>query len=292
MTLSLVKPTASNVDYADNKHRCIFCDKACKNKERLLAHQRVCEITTFNILHNFHTKCLPTKCFKQGDKVLINGKLKPMRQINIYEDMIPYDTHFVNNDSDEKESENNSETSNTFCPSDTSDFLEIELDEDDIITNEIEIDHSEKFHSTIDTEEEECINCIQNEEGKCEEHMSIEYYEEIHNDEIFLDNLESMINDMKSNMECQSKLYDEMLEEKKNIENKVEELIAYDSDESEEDEPFYFVNTKDSMGIAQKDFYTKDGIYCDPEIYNPELAEWKIYYFQSPPTPDYSDDDD
>jgi len=64
------------------------------------------------------------------------------------------------------------------------------------------------------------------------------------------------------------------LKKKKNIENKVE-LLEYDSDESEEDEPFYFVETKDGAGHRQKDFYTKDGIYCDPNIYNHELALWK-----------------
>jgi len=87
MTKTGLTPYATDADYnGDNKCRCKYCDKIIKNQDRLLAHERTCEITTFNILYKLQNGTLPKRPFTNTIKVITTNGDKPMNQIDIYEE--------------------------------------------------------------------------------------------------------------------------------------------------------------------------------------------------------------
>ncbi len=254
MTKTGLTPYATDTDYSgDNKCRCKFCDKHIKNSDRLLNHERNCEITTFNILYKLNNGTLPKRPFTNVCEVITTNGNKPMNQIDIYEEF----------KSSPKVSQD-TQTSNTFWDNEN-------LNDDtnsDISNNEELFYNNEVF----DENEIECIinTFLTDNNNDCNKNILFNNT---------MNNIDDLMIKMKSNMETQSKLYDEMLDEKKIITNDyVDKFDEFISDYSSDDEePFYRVKITNGNGDIDYDFYTKNNVYVDTSIHNTAFFEWKSY---------------
>ena len=166
MTKSLITPYATDSTYnGDTKCRCKFCDKLIKNSDRLLAHERTCEITTFNILYKLQNGTLPKRPFTNTTNININNTTKPMNQIDIYENFcfspkISQDTQTSNTFWENEKKNNNdikSEIDNNYVmkftidnKSDTSETSDEELYYNSEVFDENEIDDPSVYEENVE----------------------------------------------------------------------------------------------------------------------------------------------
>lgn len=259
MTKSQLTPWSTDPEFGlkyDKKVRCKFTDKTTR-RDRLSTLERNNEVIAFNVLYKFFNGTIPNKPFNSTEKVLINNKWTPMNQIDIYKCFSK--NQIVCEDS---------ETSMTLCQDDISDENDLlSIDEEDI-TNIIEypmksIHPTSYTYDTYDTDEED----------------------DDFKDELFIDNLENMISDMKNNLQSQSDYLDSLLDEKKNIESKVEISDSdenYDSDEIDEDNPYGFYREIVIDKYGNKDFLYFDKFKNDMTFsMNYDFIQWKQNNFHT-----------